>query len=418
MVIFVLMKNRITSIIKYKPHLVLLFLASFWVVLLNYVLNLNQQSYIFPDSFTYIQAAEKWYLSGQSDATRPLLIAMINGTPLAFGYTKEALFSWSLAVNTFAWMATLLFLFEILRKQCAFSYAFGLTIIYLVTITSTLLIFHLLTETIFIFGLITSLFCFQNYFSTKEYRFLAIAIGVLLACLMIKPSVKLALLFLVIYFLKILSKHFLNKWTLVILVPLFLLIFHVVQVHQQFGNYTITYTDSKTYYNYLGARADCLRKQIIFEEYKNPRAIYFDKLTLPQQKNAVFFDLKEQIKTNKWNLFKAYFINVFGNSTKGNPALINYQNWSSTTYFDYVKLFFRAVSKVQNCIFSLAGILLSMMLLLRKNRNELEVITSIFVLYFIAISGISSGQGDRFHVVIYPLVLVLISVVLRQKNKN
>lgn len=278
------------------------------------------------------------------------------------------------------------------------------------------MLFHLLTETIFILVLVFSLFCFQKYELTSAYRYLAIGIGVLILGVLIKPSIKILLLFTTLFFIKTLVKQIFNKWTLALFAPLFLLLFHVFQVNQQFGDYTITYTDSKTYYNYLGTRAYCFRNQVLFEEYKNSRASYFDGQTLSEQKKIAFLDVKEQLKNNKWNLFKAYCINVFGNATKGNPSLINYKNESSTSYFESFKLIFRALSKLQNCIFSALGVVLSFYVIVKRNRSRFLWITSVFILYFIGISGISSGQGDRFHLVIYPLVLLLISGIICAKQ--
>lgn len=416
MAIFVSMEKSIIYIRTYKFQLILLLLSILWVGIVNYILNLNQQTYIFPDTISYIKAAEKFYYTGQSDATRPLLIAMINGFPLAFGCSKQLLFSWSLIINLISWFSTLILLFEILKNYLPVHYAFSFTLVYLFSITSTLLLFHLLTETIFILGLVFTLFCFQKYYLTKIYRYLAIGIGVLILCILIKPSTKILVLFISLFFLKTIINQIFNKWSIALFAPLFLLLFHVFQVNQQFGNYTITYTDSKTYYNYLGTRADCFRNEILFEEYKNPRASYFDRLPLTEQKKVAFMDVKEQIKNNKWNLFKAYCINVFGNATKGNPSLINYINRSSTSCFESFKLIFRVLSKLQNCIFSIIGIVLSIYVIIKRNRSKISWITSVFVLYFIAISGISSGQGDRFHLVIYPMVLIMISGLIYSKK--
>ena len=44
-----------------------------------------------------------------------------------------------------------------------------------------------------------------------------------------------------------------------------------------------------------------------------------------------------------------------------------------------------------------------------KKANTFFLIVSFFILYVVGTTGISSDQGDRFHIIIYPLVLILLA---------
>ena len=75
-------------------------------------------------------------------------------------------------------------------------------------------------------------------------------------------------------------------------------------------------------------------------------------------------------------------------------------------------------TKIQNCIFTCLGILMSIYFLIKKRSKLLIKIISFVILYVVAISAISSDQGDRFHIVIYPLILILTASFLSNKTKH
>ncbi|MBN8567677.1 MAG: hypothetical protein J0M25_13210, partial [Flavobacteriales bacterium] len=74
------------------------------------------------------------------------------------------------------------------------------------------------------------------------------------------------------------------------------------------------------------------------------------------------------------------------------------------------------ISKYQNRCMTLLGILISLWTLLKVGRKDVMLLfTAILVLYIIGISGISSDQGDRFHLITYPFTLILIANYLKTK---
>ena len=62
------------------------------------------------------------------------------------------------------------------------------------------------------------------------------------------------------------------------------------------------------------------------------------------------------------------------------------------------------------------GIVLSLLTLLKYYRKDFFLFfTALLVLYIIGISGISSDQGDRFHIITYPFTLILLANYLKTK---
>jgi hypothetical protein len=179
---------------------------------------------------------------------------------------------------------------------------------------------------------------------------------------------------------------------------------------KNYGDFTITYIDAFTYYNYLGTRADCLKNGTEFKQCDNKRHTYFNAFSLTESKKVASNDIKEQLSNNTFNFVKAYFINIYKNSTGGCGYLGVISNKNNTCYFEKMVLLFKVLAKIQNIVFSILGFFLSLYFLVKKPRHiHFMKLVGVITLYIILLSAISSDQGDRFHVVIYPLVLILIS---------
>ena len=401
---------------KYNCHFLLTSIGISWIVFLNYVLQINTQKFQFPDTLSYLIASENLYKLQLVDAGRPTLIMFIHGFPYLFGFSKWALFSWNFVVNCISWLLIITLLFEILKSFANQKSAFVFTLIYIFTIGSAVINFHVLSETIFTLFLFASLYYFHKFYLSKRFIFLSVGFSLLILSVLIKPVSLVILFFILLFYTKPLLKNIKNRWSLLIFFSFMALFFHLVLMKNQFGNYTISYIDSFTYYNYLGTRAEGLKTNAEFVQCDNARFDYFTSLSLSEQKNEAFKDFKTQLTTNKWNLCKAYFINIYTNSFKGCQALFEYKNNNKTSYFEASKFFFRAASLLQNALFTIIGISLSVYFLLqRKKRNEGIVIASFTIIYIFLISGISSEQGDRFHLVFYPQIIVLAAYFLKDK---
>ena len=404
---------------RYNYHFLLISIGILWIAFLNYVLQISTQKFQFPDTLSYLIACENLYKLQLVDAGRPTLILLIYGFPYLFGFSNWALFPWSFVINCISWFLIITLLFEILKSFVNQKKAFIFTLIYIFTVGSAVINFHLLSETIFTLFLFASLYCFHKFHLSKRFGFLSFGICLLILSVLIKPVSLLILIFILFFYAKLLYKNIKNSWSVLIFFSFMVLFFHLQLMKNQFGNYTISYIDSFTYYNYLGTRADGLKTNAEFVQCDNARFDYFTSLSLSEQKNEAFKDFKTQVIGNKWNLCKAYCIDIYTNSFKGCQAIYEYKNNNKTSYFEASKFFFRAVSLLQNALFTIIGINLAVYFLLqRKKRNDVIVIASFIILYIFLISGISSEQGDRFHLVFYPEIIVLAAYFLKDKVSN
>lgn len=401
---------------KYQFQFYLVIIGIIWLLLLNFFLQIFQQNYIYADTESYIKASEDFYFLHRPNEIRPSLIAAINGLPFLFGFTKSSLFLWNTILNFILWLATVLLIYSFCSKIVNSKKAFCIALVYVFTLGSLLIVFEFLSEPLFSFFLLVPLILFQKYDNTKRIAFLSIGLSMLIISMLIKPAS--LLLFIGVCFLfgfKILVKVFQNKSSIAIYISIIIVFAHLQSMKTNYGNYTLSYIDAFTYYNYLGTKADCYKQGTKYEQCNNNRYTYFNKFSLPEGKKVAYKDIKYQITENTFNFFKAYISNIIGNSFGGSGYFYAFENKGKLGNFETYKTIFRGISKVQCLLYSLSGVLLSIYYIFKKKTNKTIKIISFSILYIIGISAISSDQGDRFHIVIYPLILILIAEFISKK---
>jgi hypothetical protein len=227
--------------------------------------------------------------------------------------------------------------------------------------------------------------------------------------MLIKPGAKLLAICIIAFFIKEIVKNYNKKAILFLYGSFFLVLIQCALLKKQYGDFTISYIDSVTYYNYLGSKAVCLSQGIKLNQLDNPRMDYIFTLSNSETKKVAFDDLINQISKNTFYLFYAYLSDVYDNSTAGNTALDYTINIKNTVYFEFSKAFLFTLSKFQNIFFTSTGFFLSIYFFITCFKKERYFsMISFFVLYTIVLSGISCSQGDRFHLPIFPFVLILI----------
>ena len=392
---------------RFKYEYLLIIIAIFFTLIVVFLMQINFQTYIFGDSYSYIFAAKELYFESKVNDHRPLIINIINGLPLLFGFSEKSLFIWSFIINYFSWLSTIILLYKIGEEISNKRKSFVFAILYIFCIGNFFIIFHLLSETIFIFLLVLVLYFLLLFNRRKNIVFFISSISILILMLMIKPlSIGLIFILLFIYF-KDLKLVLASKYSVFILISLSILALQLIKMKNGYGNYTISYIDGVTYYNYLGTRADCLKNNIEFEQGKNERVVKLKNKSMMEIKLIAKNDFKEQLTNNKYNLLKAYIINVINNSSKGSASVHSCVNLKKTNYFEYFSFTFKAISKLQNIFFTILGFIFSTYFAFSKTSKLIKFI-SISIIYFIMISAISSDQGDRFHIVIFPAIIILI----------
>lgn len=394
---------------KNKFELLLVLIAFLWGVIVFYLLQIDVQTYKFPDTFSYLFSVEQLYNENVLNDHRPFLFSLINGIPLVIGLPLKAVLLWSVILNILSWFGTIILLYNILFNVAGRKNAFILTLLYLFSFGSFLIVFHFLTEPIFTFLLILIFYYFQRFEKTKAKKHLAYAFSLLILSLLIKPILKFFILIVFVFYFKDFIRMLKSKFSFFLVIPIILVFFQMYSLNKDYGNFTISYIDTATYYNFLGTKADCFKNNTEFEQGKNKRHYYYAKLSPTVGKSVAIEDLKNQLKNNKLNLLKAYLSNLYINSTKGSASVFACENIKKKQYFQKILFLFKASSKITNIIFTFLGISISILIITTWKKNEGFIkLVALAILYMFFISGISSDQGDRLHIIFVPLIIILI----------
>lgn len=401
---------------KYKYQILLIVIGIAWIAVLNELLQVIGQNMIYPDSDNYRESASYFYHSFKAHYYRPIGMALIFGLPYLFGAGDAAIYEFSFIVNLLAWLGSALLLFSLLKRFVSQKLAFVLALVFLSIPGIALNNFHLLTESTYIFLGLLSFYFVDRYYRTKVFRYLSLAIAVMIFTILIKPGTMFFAIVVAVFFSRALLKNFRRQSAFFMYFSLGLLVFHCIKMKQEYGNFTVSYIDSVTFYNYLGSKAMALKTNDTINHSINARAEYILNLPYPEQKAVGSADMMNQAKTNTSNLARAYLSDIIHNSTSFSDCITICRNLEGTGYFEFAKLSLIRISKFQNIFFSAIGFLLAAYYCLRSlKKPDTFTLASLYILYTIAISGVSYYQGDRFHIVFFPFVILLMGRFYAEK---
>lgn len=401
----------------YRYPILLVTIGLLWITLFDFLSQMSAQGIVYPDSGSYVESAKNLYVFYRGHNFRPILMALINGIPYLFGGNDSTVLRFGFYVNVCCWLALLLLLFHLLKSFVAERIAFLFTLVAMAIIGNTALLFHLLTENIYMLFILVGFYGIYRYLKEKDYRYVAVALSVFVLSMLIKPGSKfLAILFL-LYFGRVILKNYKSKYSLVLYASIGMVLLQCAGLKYQFGSFTVSYIDSVTYYNYLGSKAVCVEYGKEYSQMNNPRAEYLFSLDTEQQKRLASDDLKQQLQYNKLNLAKAYVLDVIENTKTGNTCIEDCRNVGHTANFSFWNKLFMTLSKWQNRCFTVLALFLSLYYIVKQHkRDEFGFLIAGYIGYIIATSGISCGQGDRFHLVTFPFVILLLVRFLRQQK--
>lgn len=404
-------------LLKYKYHFLIIVVGFFCLEILNFILQLDKQTLIYPDCSNYLESAQKMYLKFTGHYYRPMLMAFITGIPFLFGSSDAGIFEWSFIINVFCWIGTSIILFEIFKNFVNEKTAFWFAILSFFIFGNVILNYHLLTENIFVFFMILSFYFLFQFYKTSKFWYLSLSLSLLLSTMLIKPGATFFGIIVVLFFGGVIFKNYKHKSMFFLYGSLLLIAIQVFGMKLQYGDFTISYIDGVTYHNYICSKAECFKSGKEYNQINNPRANYLFSLDFTDQKKVALEDLKNQVQNNSQNLVRAYFSNVIENLKTGNSCIVDLKNHENKTYFPFWKKFIFDITKWQNRIFTFLGVLLSAFFLYTNFRKESAYFfVALFITYIIVLSGISCGQGDRFHLVTFPFVILLLAKYVSGRN--
>lgn len=395
-------------IYKFKYDYLLVLIAIAWALFFSFVLQLQPHFNPLGDDATYLYSAQIFYKYGSIDNTRPVLISIIFGLPYLFGFSSFTVIKWGLILNFIAWIFTAIMLFKIVALQFSRKTAFVCALVFLFCIGNLAHSFRFLTESIFIFFLTSAIYFLQRFFVFNQPKNITISIAILLFIALIKPIALVLAIVVFVYFIQLWKRIVSNRFLPFVFLAMACIFYQMYSVKKRYGDFTISYISSITYYNYLGCKAYCYKNNIEYLPGNNKRTQEFIKLNPHQMKQIASADFKNQLKNNFPNLCKAYLFCIYSNSSKGNYIVSQCNNHQNTFYFEFFRFLFKAISKMQNILFTCIGVVLSAYFIVKFNlKKSFYAIVSWILLTLFFISAISCFESDRFHIVFFPIVIVL-----------
>jgi hypothetical protein len=356
---------------------------------------------------------------GQVHPKRPLSYALVLASGLAVGVSHAGLIWYAYVLNILFWMMTAILLFRTLniyldrRTSIIGVVLFGLCVGNLANLNSALS--ESLTTMFFMLGIH---FLCANEVKGRLSTGLTYVTGVLFIVATIRPGAwYLAILsLLILIVLMLVTKQKIRSRALLFLsTGLLIVIVNMGLFKAQYGQTAISLIDKYTWYPYIGAQVDAEINGMELSDTKAARHEFLKKAGPTEELvQEVKADMKSGLSNNISVVIKMAFRNICENLTaQSSPitSLIKLEGIST------LRILLLKASGYQNLLLSLGGLLAALILLLRTRRFSLLIIL-ILIGYTVGTSGVSFWQGDRFHIVFYPLSILVILLLFSELRKT
>lgn len=376
--------------------------------------------FIPPDSHSYINASNLLFNELKPHPYRPLGFAFILGLPNLFLDTMSVkqYVIYGVLLNIAAWIGTLVFLFKTLCIYFNKKTAFWLTVFSLLSIGSMVQVFLVLTESVTGFFLAVIVFQILKYNKDKNFKRLVFSVALLNLLILIRPGfLYIGLLGSVVLIgYSIIKKIKWSSITTLFISSAALLALQFFMMHKTFSIATVSFIDKVTWYCYLGAEAQAATNEKDYMEVHDIRRAELAIKSYPEMMTLCSADMKHQVRHNFFNVIKEYGKNIAENSYGGAYVLtaIKEANKNESKVTVWFANLLYIISRLQNVFYIFLFIVSSVLLLKAKFNFSLYSIMAV-VSYVILTSGISFWQGDRFHFILYPAILVVFVILIKDK---
>lgn len=408
-----ILKNKIVALIAF---------ACITILLIFVYLNGEYNKYIFEgDQTSYFESGNLLIKNFEAHPFRTFGYGFLLSLPQIFGMQATYAY-WPIILNLLFFLGILwtIYKFEnLLRKPLLLPMGLAL----LLSIGFIRGMSFALTETGFSFFVLLSAYHLLKFLKGKKAYNLFFLFFTLGFAALFRPGLYLFTLLIVpicIGYL-ILVKQINIKTIFSIVLGLFLTLgIQSFLMKKTYNTYRLTYIDDITWYRYGGALAttinekNCISNQC-FREEQTKRDRIIDTLNNDEMSIISKADRKE-ILFNKTNAFiKMMKVNISTNLLSGSVKAQENKLLHRWTVFN-------------NLFLSIIPFLMyAFLLILQRWRSSICLELHLVLLFCISIiaysiitSGVSAYQGDRFHIVFYPLSLLVLTIILNTilKKKN
>jgi len=379
--------------------------------------------FIPPDSFSYIEASNMLFQNLEPHANRPLGFAFILGLPNLFlaDVSDHQYITFGLFLNLLSWIGTLIFFHKSMLLFFGKKTSFWATVLLLFCFGSIAHVFLILTESLVQFLLTFIGFLVLKYHKAKNLRYLIFASSILNGLVLIRPGFfYLSMLFSILLLCFLIYKnHFWRRASIIFFGSIFLVLVQLRAIQKTYGDFTPSYIDKIAWYKYLGTESAAARAGTDFSTERTLRRKILKDKSWQETKIICVADLQDQLQNNLGNILREYLGNLKDNTKAGSYAI------KVTRSEKIKKEQIRNVAWIADFLFRISSrqnsflvflFVLSLILLLKYLRMDNIILLSLVIIiaYVILTSGVSFWQGDRFHFILYPLILIVFLHALRK----
>jgi len=405
-------------------HLLYLAIIASTVILFFY-LSLNNENLIFeiisPDTWTYIDASNMLYDEMKPHPTRPLGYSLISGLPKLFDpeLSDENYIRFAVLINLLAWFGSVIFFYKSLNTYFDKKTTFFLVLPFIFTLGSIAHIFIMLSETLILFLLSIISFLIVKHDKTNKIKYLVLAATILNFAILVRPgfiylgaTTSVAMFFFLIKGKQIQIANYIFG---LFLASIICVAGQNIAMFKEYGKITPSFIDKTTWYCYLGAETQAELTDTPLLDVKNSRSLFLTNMTFKKIGEISSADFKKQLTNNPEIVIKHWLFNVARNSIAGSSTLRAFSS-KETSAFSLPTILYK-ITRIQNTSFTLLFLISALFIVINPFKTKLIVyLLSIIILYIFSISGISFWQGDRFHFVLYQMILI-VSLLLIKDNR-
>jgi hypothetical protein len=404
-------------------------------ILLQLPANATTPLFLGNDPASYWEAAKLIYTEGgKPHPLRSFLYPFLIGLPSIFGDGKIFNLNWALSLNFVFWLATVGFIYEMVKETTHRKIAFIAALVFVSNTSNIINCWLVLAESLFHFLMVGSAYFLMKYLKNRAQSAYYIGfIAFFTLSLITRPTYSPLMYGLLPLFTWVAYKRYLSPVLLATSVAFLVSTvgFTMYKMHQTYGDWELSYLGECTFYAFSGAYAKSanfdksieqmnMEWHLEFNKRKSKLARYNDSIPWSSVNNLVKTDMREQLSTNKTGLMVAFLRDLVTNSTSSHGEVYYLKDFEQHAYFTVLKKSVFWWSRWQNILNTFATFIFIPIGFYRLRRYFWHQKRAIFWILFINsalgivtmfISSVSFSQGDRFHLVTLPLSLVSLAII-------
>ena len=374
------------------------------------------------DTSTYIDASNMLYDEMKPHPTRPLGYAFISGIPKIIypniGENNYIMFG--VFVNLLAWVGTIILFYKSLTIYFTNKVSYLFTFGFIFTFSGLSHIFWMLNEPLisFIISLIT--YYLLKYNKNQNHKYLILSTTLLNLSILIKPGFYylgiFASLGTIIFILWIHKGVRSKKMFRCFVISILLILVQNISIYRNYEKFTPSFISNTTWYYYLGAESFSTANNIPLKNVIELRRIKLSDKPFKIINQICREDLKSQMINHPHIVLNEWIHNIIENTFSSSSILKVIEKRDENRLTSTFTSLLYTVSSFQSFFFVVIYLFSVVMILKDFVSYNLAIILLLTIItYVVLTSGVSFWQGDRFHYFLYPTIITVFILLIKDK---